>query len=33
MKWKFSRQQELQEVFNGGYTPLEKDSDSTEEIV
>ena len=33
MKWKFSRQQELQEVLYNGYSPLETDSDNTEEIV
>ena len=33
MKWKFSRQQELQEVLNSGYSTLETDSDSPEEIV
>ena len=33
MKWKFSQQQELQEIFNSGYAPLETDSDSTEENV
>ena len=33
VKWKFSRQQELQEVLNTGYSPLETDSDSVEEIV
>ena len=33
MKWKFSRQQELQEVLNNGYSPLNTDSDSMEEIV
>ena len=33
MKWKFSRQQELQDVLNTGYSPLETDSDNLEEIV
>ena len=33
MKWKFSRQQDLQEVLNSGYSPIETDSDSTEEMV
>ena len=33
MKWKFSRQQELQEVLNSGYSPIQTDSDSTEEVV
>ena len=33
MKWKFYRQQELQEVLNSGYSVLENDSDSIEEIV
>ena len=33
MKWKFSHQQELQEICNAGYAPLQTDSDSTEEIV
>ena len=33
VKWKFSRQQELQEVLNSGYSPIKTDSDSTLEIV
>ena len=33
IKWKFSRQQELQDVLNSGYSPLETDSDSLEEMV
>ena len=33
VKWKFSGQQELQEVHNSGYSPIETDSDSTEELV
>jgi type VI protein secretion system component VasK len=33
MKWKFYREQELQEVLNNGYSPLETDSDSIEEMV
>ena len=32
MKWKFSRQQELQEVHNSGYSPIGTDSDSIEEM-
>ena len=32
MKWKFSGQQELQEVLNSGYAAIETDSDSTEEM-
>ena len=33
MKWKFYQQQELQEVLHSGYSVLENDSDSIEEIV
>ena len=33
MKWKFTQQQELQEVLNNGYSQLENGSDSSEDSI